>query len=145
MSSFSKPLISLCVWWRYRNFLIWQIFAKDEVLQASRKQHVVAVTHLWWRPRSLQLSVSIMVTCTSEAWSAQQNSRTKCQGCESQTWTTQSWGKPDRINWQSLLISPHTNQNKKVSEPSNIWKKPDPKCQATLKDRGNIWTFSQIH
>lgn len=26
-------------------------------------------SHLWWRPRSLQLSVSIMVTWISEAWS----------------------------------------------------------------------------
>lgn len=30
-------------------------------------------THLWWSPRSLQLSVNIMVTCTSDAWSEQFN------------------------------------------------------------------------
>lgn len=87
-------------------------FAIEQVLQASRKQHMVAVTHLWWRPRSLQLSVSIMVTCTSEAWSAQSNARTKSQGCVIQTWTTKLWGKLEKINWQSLLIPPHTNQNK---------------------------------
>lgn len=45
----------------------------------KKAAYEVSVTHLWWRPRSLQLSVSIMVTCTSEAWSTESNTRTEIQ------------------------------------------------------------------
>lgn len=93
--------------------------------------HKVSVTHLWWRPRSLQLSVSIMVTCTSEAWSAQSNTTTKSQA--------------NKNNSQILLIT----TIKMLGEPSNIWRAPNTRIfrqiQCQIKRIVSLLTFIIIY
>lgn len=52
-------------------FPLWKI--KKNTTFGGKKCLSFSFTHLWWSPRSLQLSVNIMVTWTSDAWSEQFN------------------------------------------------------------------------